>query len=191
MKFTEVVNEVMNVIKRPDQILNARRLVNASVNFCCQDSDFKRDRVEISLDIDPSFYGGNLPYTQLERFRKFWYVKPKGANCFMTPVGVKQLRGRALGPNEYYEAGNGINYNLNQLNNGVDIGYFQFPPKLTDVDGEDSFWLLDSAPYMIIDRVLGTLYNNIGDERSAAKYNDDFRVAYLSWRADHLAENTI
>lgn len=182
MNFTEAVNEVLAIVKRPDKILDIRREVNAAVNFFCADTDFKRDVEEVLLAIDPLQYSQNLPYTSFTRFRKVQFMKRGGTREYLTLLEAKTMPAANCSLDKFYLAGSGIRINMAKLAANLDIGYFQYPPTLTDAAG--TFWLLDVSPYMVIDRAASKIFVNIGDTASATPHANSSSAAYLAFRSD-------
>jgi hypothetical protein len=191
MNFTEAVTEVINTSKRPDKILEARRAVNAAVSFYSQDADFKRDIQEVALAIDPFQYSANLPFTELTRYRKFRSIKRGGTRCYLDELTGAKISACASLADVYYIAGSGIRYSLAALASTLDIAYFQYPPTLTDALDNNTYWMLDIAPHMIIDRALGQIFSSIGDDTSSKRHEAWANVAYLSWRTDQLATTDV
>lgn len=165
MLFTAAVNEVINITKRPDKILDIRREINAAVNMFCADADFTQDVQEQLLAINPLLFGQNIPYTSLTRFRKMQFLKRAGTYEYLTELQAKKLTSLEDSKDKWYMAGTGIRTNMCKLASALDIGYYQFPPILTDAEG--IFWLLAQSPYMVIDRAAGKIFINLGDKASA------------------------
>jgi hypothetical protein len=181
MNFLQAVNEVVETIKRPDKISTCRREVNAAISFYCLDNEFARDYVEQSVVLDPQQYTQSFSLTDLTRFRKFKYLKRGGTKCFLslsTPAKV------ASGDDcdSYYEVGSAVNISLKKLAATLDVGFYQHPPILTDDDG--IFWLLDVAPFMVIDRACAAMFRVIGDEKSMQAHMISAREAYIAARKD-------
>ena len=187
MIFTEVVNEVLSIIKRPDKILDVRRQVNAAVNFFCADTDFKRDVAEILLPISAVDYSQLISYTQLPMYRKLQYIKRAGTYEYLEPISPAKMPLLNCSTDKYYEAGTGIRINQKRLASAMDIGYWKFPPTLTDATNNNSFWLLELAPYMVIDRAAGMIFTNIGDDASSRQHIASSNQAYLAFRTSQLS----
>lgn len=189
MNFTEVVTEVLGIVKRPDKIADIRREVNAAINWCCNETEFARDLTELSVPVDASLYTQSLPLDTFLRFRKFKYVKPPAVKWYLNATAPERIfAGGAESCNTYYIAGNNIVIKTNGLQSALLVGWYSYPPTLTDA--APTFWLLDASPYMIIDRAAAKVFANIGDDASAKKHMDFFAVAWLSARRD-LASGTM
>lgn len=183
MNFTEVVNEVLAIVKRPDKITDARREVNAAISFCCIDSDFVRDFSENSFAIDSSLYSQSLALSSFTRFRKFAYIKPPATKYYIKPIAPdKVFHGECEEVNRYYIAGDNVVFKLSALTSALLIGWYSYPPTLTDAS--PTHWLLDAAPWMIIDRAAAKVFANIGDDKSSSKHDSNFAVSYQSARRD-------
>lgn len=165
MIFTEAVNEVVGITGRPDKILDIRREINAAVNMFSLDADFTQDVQEQLLAINPLLYGQNIPYSSLTRFRKMQFLKRAGTYEYLTELQAKKLTSSEDAKDRWYTAGSGIRTNMCKLASALDIGYYQYPPTLTDIAG--AYWMLDISPYMVIDRTAAKIFINIGDRQSA------------------------
>lgn len=185
MNFTDVVNQVISISKRPDKVLDIRRMVNGAINFCCVEADFARDLVEDSYSISSSLYSQSLPLSTFQRFRKFQYVRPSNRTCYINPLSadkVFQRGGTCDSIDKYYVAGDNFVFQLGTLADNLIIGYFAYPIELTDAAPD--FWLLEIAPYMIIDKAAAKLFGSIGDEKSATYHEGEFRIAFDSAKKD-------
>lgn len=185
MNFTEVVDEVVRILKRPDKKVDVQREVNAAINFCCTEANFARDRQEQSVDIDATLYAQNIPLSTFTRFRKVDCIRPANRNKLLqpldpskifTPKGCETL-------DVYYLAGDQINFKLATLASSLLVAYFSYPPTLTDTAA--TFWLLEQSPYMIINKAAAVVFDNIGDEKAAAKHLSYFALDFTSAKRDY------
>jgi len=183
MDFAAAVAEVVAAVKRPDKIIVARRKVNAAISFFCIDSEFKRDYQELSLAIDADSYTQSIPLTSFERWRRFHYIKRGGTKCFVKILSNDELFAKCDMRDRYYIAGDNLIVNLAVKTATLDIGWFKYPPLLTDAVG--NFWLLDQAPYMVIDYAAAEIFREIGDEKSSQALRASAATAYLSFRKDN------
>lgn len=182
MLFADALTEVMTTVKRPDKINVARRKLNAAISFYSLDNEFQRDYAEITIPVTPTAYSQAIAISSLERFRKEKYIKPTGTKCYLTPVATADILKHNDLCNKYYIIGDLININLQVLTPNMDIGFFKYPPILTE--SSPSYWLLEVAPFMIIDRAIGEIMRDIGDERSMQAHMASAREAYLAARKD-------
>lgn len=184
MNFTQVVSEVISITKRPDKVSDIRREVNSAINFCCIGTDFARDILEATISIDPTLYTQNVLLSTLTRFRKFKYVRPPGASLYIKALDPDHVFNNGCETlNTYYVAGDQIVFKLGALSATLLIGYFRYPPTLSD--SSSSFWLLDVSPYMIINKAASSVFGNIGDDASAKKHDTEFARQYLSACSDY------
>lgn len=183
MIFTEVVSEVLGIVKRPDKINDIRREVNAAINFCCGEQNFARDLMEASIPLSSGLYTQNIALTEFTRFRKFKYLKPPAVKWYMqhTPPD-KVFDDCKEASNSFYITGADVVIKTSQLHSTMLAGWYTYPPVLTDV--APSFWLLDASPYIIIDRAAAKVFAGIGDDASANKYMSLFVPAWQSARRD-------
>ncbi len=183
MIFTEVVDQVIAIVKRPDKINDIRREVNSSVHFCCTEKEFARDLREISLPLSSSLYTQSIALTEFSRFRKFKYIKPPAVKWYLKPTAPdKVFEDCQEATNSYYITGSDVVLKTSSLYATMLAGWYMYPPVLTDV--APSFWLLDASPYMIIDRAAAKVFANMGDDASANKHMALFVPAYLSAQRD-------
>ena len=183
MNFTDIVNEVISITKRPDKVSDIRRAVNSAISDACLGTNFARDHDELSVSISSSAYTGNVALTSLARFRKVDYILPSGYRKPICSTDPKAVFDSGIEQTDrYYISGDQINYSLSALSSSLKIGYFRYPPILTDASPD--FWLLEAAPYMIIDKAAATIFANIGDDSSARIHDNSWRLAYDSASVD-------
>lgn len=181
MNFTQAVNEVVGIIKRPDLIASARREINSAIMFYCLDNHFARDFVEQSITLDAQQYTQSFSLNDLTRFRDFEYLKIGGTKAFLSKVSETERKAGCFTSNKYYIAGTNVNVSLRSLSASLDVGYYSYPPLLTN---EDTHWMLDIQPYMIIDRACSVLFKTIGDERSMNAHRSSAGELYMAARKD-------
>lgn len=184
MNFTQTVAEVMSIVKRPDKLVDIRREVNSAINHFCTDTHFVRDLAEVNIAIDAAEYTQAVALSGLTRFRKEWYVKLGGTKKRLTAADPAMLWDEGCDlRNKYYIVGDSMNLYLSTLVSSVDIGYYKYPPVLTDASPD--FWMLDLSPYMVIDRAASKIFTSIGDTQSAQRHEAFAVAAYQSARRDY------
>lgn len=184
MIFTDVVNEVLSIVKRPDQVSNVRREVNAAISAFCMDVDWPFDLVEMKPALDGTQLTQALALSLFTRFRKFSYIKRGGTKDFLKPLSRQELlQTNCDYANKYYIVGQNVNISLADYSTTLDLGFFQYPPTLTD--SSPSFWMLDMTPYMVIDKAASKIFTAIGDDGSAQKHAAFAREAFLIAQKDH------
>lgn len=183
MNFTEVVSEVLDIVKRPDKIITIRREVNSALNFCCNETELARDLIEQSIIIANGIYIQSIPLSDFTRFRKFKYLKTPGDRHYLSPIAPdKVFQDRIEACNAYYISGDQVIIRLRAMSSLLLVGWYAYPPTLTD--SNSNFWLLDVSPYMIIDRAASKVFSSIGDDSSARTKMAEFAVSWLSARRD-------
>lgn len=187
MNFTEAVAEVVSITKRPDKLLDIRREVNKAVNFFCMGADFVKDLEEVEIPITSTEYAQNLDLTNetyFTRFRKFAYIRPTNRKKLLDAVTPNKIFAKGREQVDcYYVAGTQANFKLCKLADALYVGYFRFPPLLTDA--APTFWMLEVSPYMVIDKAAGAVFRNIGDDASSKRHDDDANVQYLVAKRDY------
>ena len=182
MNFTEAVNEVLSVLKRPDKLADVRREVNSAITHFCSDASFDRDRTEASVAISSSEYTQEVALSNLTRYRKMWYVKLGGTKHYLKKLDETLLGKTCDMKDRYYVVGSSIRISSTSLAATLDIGYYQFPPYLTDAAPD--FWMLEEQPYMVVDRALSKLFDAIGDAESSRRHELASVSAFTSFVRD-------
>lgn len=187
MNFTEVVNEVRLILKRPELDNQIKRQVNAAISLFCFDTDFARDFAESSIALDGAEYSQAFAISALTRFRKFVYLKRGGTSKYLSRLGITEMaKGCADRGDKFYEVGTNVNIYLKQYANTLDVGYMTYPPLLTGATDANTFWLIEMAPYMVIDKAAALLFQQIGDEMSMRTHNSQAAETYRTFRKDNI-----
>ena len=187
MNFAEVVNEVRLILKRPELDNQIKRQVNAAISLFCYDTDFARDFVEESVSIDGAEYSQAFAISSFTRFRKFVYLKRGGTNKYLRRLSINEMaKGCADRGDKFYEVGTNVNIYLKQYADTLDVGYMSYPPLLTGASGANTFWLIEMAPYMVIDKAAALLFQQIGDEVSMRTHNTQAIETYATFRKDNI-----
>lgn len=184
MNFSEVTTEVMDTIKRPDKLNLVYRKINAAISFFCLDNDFPRDFEEVLLPITATLYKQPLLLSALLRFRKFKYIKRAGTKNFLKLLDNTELFSSSDCTDRYYIAGDYFHINMASLATNLDVGYYKYPPLLTIAANNSNHWLLDVAPFIVIDHATAAVFRDIGDEKSANIHSQMAREGYLAARKD-------
>jgi hypothetical protein len=189
MNFTQAVSEVVGITKRPDKLSDARREVNSAISFYCLDNTFANDFVEQSVALDATQYDQSFSKTLLTRFRTFKYIKRGGTSEYLTRLSDQELGKKMDKCDKFYEVGTNVNISMRKLAATLDVGYWAYPPLLTDELNNNAFWMLDLAPYMIIDRAAAAIFRSIGDEKSFQTQRSSAIEAYMAFRKDMISHS--
>lgn len=184
MLFAAAVIEVMDSIKRPDKINVVRRKLNAAISFYSLDNEFARDFQEQTVAVTATVYSQAIALSALTRYRKLKYIKRTGTKNYLSVVSDHDILTKCDMCDKYYIVGDSININNRDLTANMDLGYYKYPPILTESTNSDSYWLLDVAPFMIIDRAIGEIMRDIGDERSMQTHFQSAKESYMAARKD-------
>lgn len=193
MFFSEVVDEVISILARPDREDEIKVAINAILHKTLLKANFAFDLVESTINIDPTLYGDTIDYSaEVTRFRKFKYVKPYGARRYLKSIDSDKVftPGEVMQKERYYIAGTNLTYILANLAPSLEIGYYQYPDILANPN--DTHWFLDKAPYCIIDLTAARMMRSIGDDTSAKAYEQSgkelFEVAKRDFEDGVLPE---
>lgn len=186
MNFNDIVAQVIAITKRPDKIAAARREVNGAVLFFSTDADFPRDLSEVSVPLAANELTQEISFTLLPRMRKVQYIKRGGTMDMLRPLGKTEVLSREISmANRYYTVGQGIRVCVASASSSLDIGYWQFPPYLTEASPDH--WQLEGNWAAILDRAAAKVFADIGDDASAQKHERYAVTAYLAFRASQLS----
>lgn len=180
MNFTEVVSEVLRIVERPDKLRDIQREVNAAINSYSADTFFAGDFVELNLPTTDQLAFA-IPLTDTPRLRSIKYIKRGATKIFLIKITSQMLFDSKCDlRNTYYLAGNSIKINLAEPTTSIDIGYYEFPPFLTDAAPQH--WMLDGYWPMVVDRAAARVFLSLGDDSSARLHESAANAAYLSVR---------
>lgn len=187
MNFTEALDEVIGITKRPDKTSQIASNINKAIAFWTFKADFSRDLLEEEIPVDSTLYGDTIDLSllaaPLTRFRKMKYLKPRGERYLIKPIDPLDLLTPSgqVQPNRYYIAGNNLTYTFSKLNSILDIGYYSYAPILS---GLDTYWMLDLMPWAVTERAASQTFKAIGDDASAAFYERSSMEFFLAGRRD-------
>jgi len=184
MNFTEAVAAVNLATKRPDKTITAARKINAAISFYVLDNEFSRDFEEQLVSIDAAEWTQAFALSTLTRFRKFKYIKVAGTKKFLTVLPDSELFKECTTRGRYYIAGSNVNLYMPVQAASLDVGYYQYPPVLTGTAVLNTHWMLDVAPYMIVDWAAAEIFKELGDEKSFREHKVSARELYMAFRRD-------
>lgn len=165
MNFSQVVQAVLDITKRPDKLTETERAVNAALSYFCLKGKFDQDLIESSLTIDPTLYGATISISALTNFRHFKYVKIPGVRGYLQNIDSTKIftPGGKIQTNSYYVAGTNLTYVIGTLSPTLEIAYYVYP---TILSGTGTHWLMDRAPQCVIDKAASNIFQLIGDDAS-------------------------
>lgn len=186
MNFSQVVAEVRLITKRPELDNQIKRQVNAAISLFTYDTEFVDDFAEDIITLDGAEIAQSFSKSGLTRFRKFKYLKRGGTSFYLTRLGDKEIvNGCADRRDKFYEVGTSVNIFLKNYANTLDVGWMQYPPLLTGALDANEYWMLDRAPYMVIDKAASIIFGQIGDEAGMNSYGRQANEAYRAFRKDY------
>lgn len=169
MNFTEIVQQVVATTNRRDKEILARKEVNSALVTFSSDMDFPRDLEELLLPISVSDYTQSLSYGSFPRMRKIKYIRRAGTSNFLEKLDPDRRFSHACDMRDrWYEAGSGINISMTATASALDIGYYAFPPTLSNANPDH--WMLEGNWPAITNRATAKVFADIGDEASSNKY---------------------
>lgn len=184
MNFTEVVNTVQDIVKRPDKVALIRTQVNKALNLYCTEASFARDRDEQEVTLDSSIFVQSIQLNTFTRLRKVECIKVSYKEKPLDHIDPARLfaQNGYKATDAWYMGGDKINISLSQSSAKCQVSYFKYPPTLT---GTDTFWMLDVSPYMIVDRAAALIFGVIGDDASARLHKTLADEAFVIAKRDY------
>mgnify|MGYP001017094666 FL=1 len=170
MNFSECVQTVLAMLKRPDKIVVAEAAVNAALSRAILRTEFPQDLVETSIPIDSTKYDQTIDLSALvsplTRFRKWKYIKQPGQLAYLQPIPPDKIfsPGRFVQQDCYYMAGSNLTIIPTVTSATLEVGYYSYAPALKN---NETFWLLDVCPYAIIYLACAICFESIGDMQAA------------------------
>lgn len=189
MNYAGAVQEVLGITKRIDKINDIRRELNAAITFFCSDNEFDRDVAQANVAIDAAEYTQAVALSTFTRFRKIKYIKQGGSRQALTQTNFNDLVRGCIPDYAYYIVGSDLNIKMRSLCATLDVSWFQFPPILTESGADQSFWILDIQPYMVIDRAAANIFKDIGDGASEQICRNRSTETYMAFRKDQGVAN--
>lgn len=185
MNFTQAVSEVLELVNRPEKKVEAENAVNTVLSLAIYKASFVNDLVETTINAEPlqNAFSGVVDLTVHTNFRKLKYIRPTQLVGFLKP---KQPQGVILGGqvlrDVYWISGTKLNWTSATATNTLEIGYYVYPPTLSDAS--PNHWFLEAAPYAIIDLAAARLFRRIGDDKSARDHEGSGSQIYLTIKSD-------
>lgn len=185
MNFTEIVAKVIDTTKREDKMLVARREVNAALVSFSSDYDFPRDIEELLVTISGVDYTQAIAYAVLPRLRKFQYIRRGGTQQYLSALDpAKQFRSDCDLRDKYYLIGSGVRISMTALSPTLDVGFWQYPPTLTDAAPDH--WMLEGNWPAIMNRAIAKIFADIGDDASSSKHERYAVADFLTFRSANI-----
>ena len=169
MNFSQAVQAVIDITKRPDKFVETERAVNAALSFFILKGEFAQDLMEYTLPLVPTDYKGQVDITVLTRFRRMKFVNVNGLRNFLKEISPEQLftPGGIVQPNTYYITGTTLNYALATPASFLNVGYYVYPPVLAN---DAQHWFLSAASPCIIDRAAGIILRHLEDQQGSSTH---------------------
>ncbi len=165
MNFTGIVNNILLETKRPDKLANIRKEVNAAILMFSKEKDYPRDIEEEPYLLPVPGFVTSVPMSALTRFRKIAYIRISNTLHYATPLGTLAPEKLCDMRDKWYVSGSTLKVSLSKSATSLDIGYYQYPPVLTDADPD--YWMLDGNWETIQEQALSVIWNDIGDAQAA------------------------
>lgn len=185
MNFSDVLTEVLRISGRPDKVVDATRAINLAISFCTFKGEFKKDTVEASLPVNSTLYGATVSIASFTRFRRFKYIKPTAERFFLKELESDKIftPKNVIQRDVYYVAGTSLTYTLGKLTPTLEVGYYTYAPTL-DAITTNTYWMLDMMPFAVIDLAVARIFQTIGDDASATRYQNSGMVFFDSVKND-------
>lgn len=180
MNFTELVDEVIAITKRPDLRTRTESAVRSSVLKAHTKDYFTKDIREAGVEFDAmNQVQSFIPKETYPRYRAPAYLRIYNTNSYELSGGSvgNFLNKREIydfkdsyGYDEtdiYYQAGNQLNLRASCQFQRILMGFYQFP-----VITESGFtsWIAEEYPYAIVFDAARDIFSSIGHTESAQSY---------------------
>lgn len=189
MTLVEAIEEVISITKRADKRAEITSNINKALLHFTLKSNFAKDLVETSIPFDSDSYAQSIDLTALvtplTRFRKWKYLRPTSRSYFLKFRDPLQV----VGPNGnvqtdvFYMTGDTLIAALSQLDATCEIGYYTYPPILSET-GTTAHWMLTMVPWMVTERAASQTFKSIGDDSSAVFYEKSSNELFFAARND-------
>lgn len=177
MNFTELVNEVSIIVKRPDLVDRIQGAVRAATEKMHSLDFWYRDLVEVPVQFDREFYIQNFdPRQVIPRFRKAKYIRiwrgdiTGGPAEFLDPIQIEEAID-AYGytkTNVFYMAGQLLQIRTTCSVLRVLFGAYKFPVT-SPIESYES-WIADDYPWAIVYEAARAIYRSISMDEAASQY---------------------
>lgn len=186
MNFNDALSYVLTITKRPDKVSEASLKINEAIGFFTASAEFARDLIEITIPVTTTDGIINLDLTDptyFTRFRKFAYIKAPGVKKYLDPVTPDRvfLEGKER-LDCYYLAGTNVICKVCSPQTSLLVGYFSYAPNLSTTN--PSYWMLDIAPYMIVNKAAASIFRDIGDDQSAKQKDSEANMQFVTVKGD-------
>lgn len=186
MNFNNILSYVLSITDRPDKTAAATLKINEAIGFFTSSADFARDLIEVTIPIVTLDGIINLDLNDTSyftRFRKFAYIKSPGTKKYLDPITPDRvfLEGRER-LDCYYLAGTNVICRVCSPQTSLLVGYFSYPMQLSS--SEPNHWMLDVAPYMVINKAAASIFRDIGDDQSAKQKDNEANLQFLTIKGD-------
>jgi hypothetical protein len=189
MTLGELRSWVLRTIKRPDKLVDATDEINNAIEYITAKGDFASDLVEGQYALNGTLYAQAITISaNFSRFRKIKYLRPDGYFTYLhwkdsSRVFVEKAPG--VGQEQidvWYRAGDQILLKLSKLQSVLHYGFYAYPARLTDIG--ETYWMLDQMAGTIHAFAVALLYEAMGNEAEAARYDRRGEKFLMSHKLD-------
>jgi len=185
MDFSEAVQLINNITKRPDKTAEVKAAINRAIGLFAV-KGWAHDRVElthniVSTDYAQSFAINAAPFA---RFRKIKYIRPTGYRIYLAyrdPSRIFQPNGHEC-LDSWYRSGVNIVFKLSKLQSSLEIAYYQY--HLAMLADADTDWMLDEVWPALHDWTVADIMGQIGNDQERARYQAKATVLLDAFHAD-------
>ncbi len=190
MNFTEAINEIIGITKRPDKATEIASALNSAITYFTLKDSWKQDLKELTIAVDSSLYSDTIDLSQyVTRLRKIKYLKVYGVKGYLKEIDTEHVftPGGYTQKNWFYVIGSDLTYNTSTLGASLELGYYQYPAILS---GTSTHWMLDINPWMLIDKAAARIFRSIGDDNSA-KLHEGYAFDHFKTLQNDLVQGAI
>lgn len=174
MSATKLLNDVVEITKRPDARARSLLGVNTIIADIVTNYDYDEDLVETTLDSpDPTSNYAVISLASLP-VRKVFYLTAN--NCQLKMVSPRQALD-SVGcqmVNCFYISGSNLIIHASAAFPSVRLGYYAAPSQVSETVEPTTHWLIDKYPAVMLNGVVAATFQATGDDVSAAFYQRQY-----------------